>query len=55
VNLAARLAREARPNEALVSAATRAAARDELARRLAVPCELRLAGFGTPVSAWRLS
>jgi class 3 adenylate cyclase len=55
VNLAARLAREARPNEALVSAATRAAAGDELKRRLAVRRELVLPGLNRRVSAWRLT
>jgi adenylate cyclase len=55
VNVAARLAAEAQPNEALVSAATRAAAHDPLERRLGARRELALRGLGRPVSAWRLS
>jgi class 3 adenylate cyclase len=55
VNVAARLAREAEPNEALVSGATRAAARGDLARRLGAPRELLLRGLERPVAAWRLS
>ena len=54
VNLAARLADEAEPNEALISAATRAAVAggtDALAGRQ----ELSLRGVGQPVSAWRLA
>ncbi len=54
VNFAARLARHARPGEALVSAATQAAAGHELARRNAVPCEVRIPDHDGPVPAWRL-
>jgi adenylate cyclase len=46
VNVAARLAAAARPNEALVSATT---------RRSAAAADLRLRGIERPVAAWRLS
>jgi len=55
VNVAARLAAEAAPNEVLVSAATRAAARDELTRRLATRRELTLRGVERPIAAWRVT
>jgi adenylate cyclase len=55
VNLAARLAREAQPNEALISAATRAAAHDALDERLTMRGELALRGLERPVAAWRLA
>jgi len=55
VNVAARLAAEAAPNEALVSGATRAAARDEPVRPLEGRRELALRGVERPVAAWRLS
>jgi adenylate cyclase len=55
VNVAARLAAEAQPNEALVSAATRDAARGAAARRLGPPRELVLRGLDRPVAASRLT
>jgi class 3 adenylate cyclase len=55
VNVAARLACEAEPNEALVSGTTRAAARREAARRLGGRRELLLRGLDRPVAAWPLS
>jgi adenylate cyclase len=55
VNVAARLARESAPNEALVSASTRAAARDELPHRLIARRELSLRGVDRPIAAWRLA
>jgi adenylate cyclase len=55
VNVAARLASEAAPNEALVSGATRDAARDADAPALAERRELTLRGVARPVSAWRLA
>ena len=55
VNVAARLASEAQPNEALVSAATRDAARHTDAAPLAERRELTLRGVSRPVSAWRLA
>jgi class 3 adenylate cyclase len=55
VNLAARLADEARPNEVLVSAATREAASGRLSRRLGSPRELVLRGLERPIATWRLT
>ena len=55
VNLAARLARAAEPNEALISSATHAAARGKLSERLTTRGELALRGLERPVSAWRLA
>jgi adenylate cyclase len=55
VNVAARLATEAAPNEALVSAATRDAARGANAPTLSGRRELTLRGVARPVSAWRLA
>jgi adenylate cyclase len=55
VNVAARLAREAEPNQALVSAATHAAARGELYRPLVARREILLRGIGQPISVWRLA
>jgi adenylate cyclase len=55
VNLAARLADQAEPNEALISAATRDAAGGQDATSLADRRELGLHGVGRPVSAWRLA
>lgn len=55
VNLAARLADQAEPNEALISAATRAAVGGRDARSLADRRELALRGVGQPVSVWRLA
>lgn len=54
VNVAARLAAEAQPNEALISAATRDAARNG-DTALADQRELTLRGVARPVSAWRLA
>ena len=52
VNVAARLAAEAEPNQALVSATTRAAAGAGVERSLG-PCrELTLRGITRPVAAW---
>jgi class 3 adenylate cyclase len=55
VNLAARLASEAEPGEALISGATRDAARGETARRLERARELVLRGVNRPIWAWRLA
>jgi class 3 adenylate cyclase len=55
VNVAARLAREAEPNQALVSAATQAAARGRLEHPLVARRELLLRGLGQPISVWRLT
>jgi class 3 adenylate cyclase len=55
VNVAARLAAEAKPNEALVSATTRAAARGSLTPRLGAERELLLRGVERPIAAWRLT
>jgi class 3 adenylate cyclase len=55
VNLAARLAREAQPNEALISATTRARARGDVGQRLTMPRDLALRGMDHPVATWRLA
>ena len=55
VNVAARLAAEAAPNQALVSAATQEAADGADAPQLAGRSELTLRGVARPVSAWRLA
>jgi adenylate cyclase len=55
VNVAARLARQAEPNEALVSAATRAAAGHRLAAALDDRREIALRGVRDVVAAWRLA
>ena len=55
VNVAARLATEAAPNEALVSAATRDAARGADAPMLSGRRELIPRGVARPVSVWRLA
>ena len=55
VNVAARLAREAEPNQALVSAAARTAARGGLDRPLIARREIVLRGVGRPISVWRLA
>jgi class 3 adenylate cyclase len=55
VNVAARLAAEAKPNEALVSGATRDAARGRVALPLGAPHELLLRGLERPIAAWRLT
>jgi adenylate cyclase len=54
VNVAARLASQAGPNEALVSATSRAAASGDLPRPLAGRRQLRLRGVERPVVAWCL-
>jgi class 3 adenylate cyclase len=54
VNLAARLAREARPNEALVSGSTKAAADAEHHDSLTLHGEVALRGLASPVVVWRL-
>jgi adenylate cyclase len=54
VNVAARLAAAAAPNEALVSAATRDAA-DGRGARLDAPLHLALPGLERPVATWRLT
>lgn len=55
VNVAARLADQAEPNEALISAATRSAVGSRDTRSLSDRRELSLRGVGQPVSAWRLA
>jgi class 3 adenylate cyclase len=55
VNVAARLADEARPNEALISCATRSAAHAGISALLRTPFELALRGVEDPVAVWRLS
>jgi class 3 adenylate cyclase len=54
VNLAARLAREAQPNEALVSASTQAAADADQRGSLTLRGEVELRGLASPVVVWRL-
>ena len=54
VNLAARLARAAAPNEALISVTTRSAAR-QAEPALKSRCELVLRGVERPMVAWRLA
>jgi adenylate cyclase len=55
VNIAARLATEAGPGEALISSATRAAAGDRSTHPLRAPQELALRGINWPIVAWRLA
>ena len=55
VNGAARLAGEAEPNEALISAATGEAMREASAPGRMERRELVLRGVERPVSAWRLA
>jgi class 3 adenylate cyclase len=55
VNVAARLATEAEPNQALVSAATETAARDGLHPPLDARRELALRGVDRPIAAWRVA
>jgi class 3 adenylate cyclase len=55
VNVAARLAGVAEPNEALISSATRSAARDGLPRPLRTQCELVLPGVERAIVVWRLT
>ena len=52
VNVAARLAAAAEPNQALISEATLAAAQRELDVSLQPPRELSLRGVDRPVAAW---
>ena len=54
VNVAARLAGEASANEALVSWATRSAARDDLKGSLKHRCEIVLRGIERPIAVWSL-
>jgi class 3 adenylate cyclase len=55
VNIAARLAAQAKPNEALVNAATRTAAGGRLAAALDDRREVTLRGVRATVAAWRLA
>jgi adenylate cyclase len=55
VNVAARLADQARPNEALISEATWATARCEHTKPVDKPRELVLRGLDRRVAAWRLA
>lgn len=55
VNVAARLAGEAGPNEALVSATSRAAASGDLPRPLQRRRQVQLCGVDGPVVAWCLT
>jgi class 3 adenylate cyclase len=55
VNVAARLADQARPNEALVSEATWATARCEHTKPVDKPRELVLRGLDRRIAAWRLA
>lgn len=55
VNLAARLAQTAQPNQALVSHTTRAALAEEHARWLSAQGELHLRGILRPVAVWQLT
>jgi adenylate cyclase len=55
VNVAARLAQEAEPNEALVSGATRAAAEAGVDGRLDGRRELAIRGVTRPVTTWRVA
>lgn len=53
--MAARLADQAKPNEALVSEATWAMARCEFTKPVDTPRELVLRGLDRRVAAWRLA
>jgi class 3 adenylate cyclase len=55
VNVAARLAAQAEPNEALVSAATRDAAGIRLVAALHERRDVSLRGVTATVAAWRLA
>jgi adenylate cyclase len=55
VNIAARLAAQAEPNQALVSAATRSAVGDPGARGLDGCRRLELRGVSEPLDVWRLA
>jgi class 3 adenylate cyclase len=54
VNLAARLARAAGPNEAMISVTTQSASR-QVESSLKSRCELVLRGVERPMVAWRLA
>lgn len=54
VNVAARLAGAAGPNEVLISSATRAAARAQLTREPGTRRELVLRGIERPITGWRV-
>lgn len=55
VNVASRLAAEAAPNEALISASTRTAARDSAESRLGARRDVSLRGVERPLAAWRVA
>ena len=55
VNVAARLAAQAEPNQALISAATHEAVGARNARKVADRRELSLRGVADPVAVWRLA
>jgi class 3 adenylate cyclase len=55
VNVAARLAAQAGPNEALISASTRTAAAGRATEALSGRRELALRGVARTVTAWRLA
>lgn len=55
VNVAARLAAQAEPNQALISAATHAAVGARASRAMADRREFSLRGVTEPVAAWRLA
>jgi class 3 adenylate cyclase len=55
VNVAARLADEAGPNEALISSATRSAAHSGVDVLLRTCAELELPGVEDPIAVWRLT
>jgi adenylate cyclase len=55
VNVAARLAEEAEPNQALVSATTLAAAIGRISRPLKLGREVALRGIERPIVAWRVA
>lgn len=55
VNVAARLAREADANEALISSTTREAVRDDVSWSQRTGCEIALRGLADPVAVWRLA
>lgn len=55
VNVAARLAAQAEPNQALISAATHTAVGSRTSRGLADRSEITLRGIADPVAVWRLA
>jgi adenylate cyclase len=55
VNVAARLAREADANEALISWTTRGAVRDDPGWSHRTACEIALRGVAHPIAVWRLT